>query len=160
MIIPPNRVSMDWLHYQKGHFISWHVNCLSRIGTSWFRSRVSNLVVEKNQFLNISLKWGSERIRRHGQNSDYVQDETDTQSRSRGMVCREVSMKSGGLGSGILGATKAVPAQGGFAWDQIKTKMTVLGRISLVVQWLRICLQCRGHGSIPAPGRFHRPRRD
>ena len=66
-----------------------------------------------------------------------VQNETDTLSRSRDMVCREVSRKSWGLGRRILGATKAVPAQGGFAWDQIKTKKTALGRISLVVQWLR-----------------------
>lgn len=58
-------------------------------------------------------KWENQKARTESRLC--VQGETDTPSRSRGVVCREVSAKSGGLGSGILGATKAVPAQGGFA---------------------------------------------
>ena len=35
-------------------------------------------------------------------------------------------------------------------------KITQLGT-SLVVQWWRICLQCKDTGSIPGPGRLHMP---
>lgn len=88
-----------------------------------------------------------------------VQDETDTPSRSRGVVCREVSVKSGGLGSGILGQPKQdQPKEALHETNLIQKRLHSGGFPRGPVVKNMPAMQ--GTRLIPAPGRFHRPRRD
>lgn len=88
-------------------------------------------------------KWENQKARTESRLC--VQDETHTiKEQGRGLQGGQREVRR--AGDWDSGATKAGPAQGGFAWDQIKTKKTALRRISLVVRGLRICPQCRGHG--------------